>query len=53
MADEIKPQASHRLLETEFLRRPIDIGPAMRRAAIEKYWLEKMSTPAGEEEQQK
>ena len=46
MTDETKlpGRASHCLLRTEYINRPIDIGPALRRAAVERYWLKQMAS---------
>ena len=45
MQNEINPQAraARRLLQTAFINRPRDIGTALKRAAIERYWLELMA----------
>jgi hypothetical protein len=46
MPNKINTQAraAHRLLKTAFLNRPIDVGPARRRASVERYWLEQMAS---------
>jgi hypothetical protein len=53
MRDEINPKAlaNRRLLETAFINRPIDIGPALKRAAVERYWLEQMAAAEAEGQQ--
>jgi hypothetical protein len=38
--------SANRLLQTAFINRPIDLGAALRRAAVERYWLEQMGLPA-------
>jgi hypothetical protein len=41
--------SANRLLQTAFINRPIDLGAALRRAAVERYWLEQMATAEAEE----
>jgi hypothetical protein len=47
----ITKRSAHRLLETDFINRPIDLRPALKRAADERYWLERMA--AAEVKEQK
>jgi hypothetical protein len=49
---DIKPEteSAHPLLRTEFINRPVDLGPMVRRAAVERYWLERMAEPDSEEQ---
>jgi hypothetical protein len=51
MREDINPaRASHRLLRTAFINRPIEIGPALERAAVERYWLERLAATESEEQ---
>jgi hypothetical protein len=54
MGEEINPnaarRASPRLLQTSFINRPIDLGPALKRTAIERFWLERMAEADLEEQ---
>jgi hypothetical protein len=47
----ITERSAHRLLQTDFINRPIDLGPALKQAAVERFWLERMSQ--GDSEEQK
>jgi hypothetical protein len=42
--------SAHRLLQTDFINRPIDPRPALKRAAVERYWLERMAAAEAEEQ---
>jgi hypothetical protein len=46
----LRERSAHRLLETDFINRPIDLGPALKQAAIERYWLELMAEAVSEEQ---
>jgi hypothetical protein len=46
-----KKRSARRLLQTDFINRPIDLGPALKRAAVERFWLERMGE--GDTEEQK
>ena len=48
MMRDRQAQASHRLLQTAYLNGPVDIRAALRRAAVERYWLERMAAVDGE-----
>jgi hypothetical protein len=37
-----RKRSARRLLQTDFINRPIDLGPALKRAAVERFWLERM-----------
>jgi hypothetical protein len=52
MVQETNPRAraAQRLLKTAFINRPIDIGPALERAAVERYWLERLAATESEEQ---
>ena len=43
-------QSVRRLLQTEYMRKPIDLGPAIEAWAREKYWLERMAVSGSEEQ---
>jgi hypothetical protein len=38
----------HPLMRTDYMTRPVDPRPALRRAAIAKYWLRRMADSGGE-----
>jgi hypothetical protein len=48
-ADAGNPSA-RRLLQTEYMRKPIDLGPAIEAWARETYWLERMAVSDSEEQ---
>jgi hypothetical protein len=50
MTDQVKPQASQRLLRTAYLNGPVDIRAALERAAVERFWLEQMAAAEAEEQ---
>jgi hypothetical protein len=52
MREKMNPNvpAAQRLLETAFINGPIDPGPALKRAAIERAWLDQMAAAEAEEQ---
>jgi len=46
----IAERSAQRLLQTVFINRPIDLRPALKRAAVERYWLEQMAVAEAEEQ---
>jgi hypothetical protein len=43
-------RSARRLLQTDFINRQIDLRPALKRAAVERYWLEQMAAAEAEEQ---
>lgn len=44
-------RSARRLLQTDFINRPTDLRPVLKRAAVERFWLERMAE--GDSEEQK
>jgi hypothetical protein len=43
-------RSARRLLQTDFITRPIDPRPALKKAAVERHWLEQMARRDSEEQ---